>query len=237
MKCMIKILFVIGLGLTAGIGFATQVSHLSFKPKHASAVGQQVQNPVTLIHDTVVELQQKIHADHANLKKSPIKLFKLVKSILMPHIDVDQMAGMVLGRMWNQATPEQQKTFIDEFGLLLTRTYANALLKASEYKVTIYPLRSDAWKKSHYVAVTGIVQPNGGGAASKVIYYLEREGSGWKIYDFAIEGVSIMQNFHSQFQSMGNVAASIKKLRELNQKHHDDNVNYTQGDQHANVAH
>ena len=183
-----------------------------------AAASQPVENPVKLINATVVELQNQVVADHANLRNSPKKLFELVKKIVMPHVDVEQMAGLVLGPKWRNSTEQQKQHFIDAFGLVLTRTYINALLTVSDYKVTIYPLRGNGWQTAKYVAIQGAVQAKSGGHSSAVTYYLQRSGDTWKIYDLAVEGVSFMQNFRSQFQSFANMSDILTRLDTMNRK-------------------
>lgn len=185
----------------------------------APASQQAVQNPVKLIDQTVLALQKEISEKGASLSNSPRQLFELVKKIVMPYVNVDQMAGLVLGPKWRSATEQQKQEFIDAFGLLLTRTYANALLTVSDYQITVYPLRGNGWKTAQYVAIHGTVKPKNGGAPSDVTYYLERSGDSWKIYDLAVEGVSFMQNFRSQFQSFADMAAILTRLNELNSRY------------------
>jgi phospholipid transport system substrate-binding protein len=175
-----------------------------------------IDNPSTLISQTVNNLQTEITSQHASLANSPEQLFAVIKKTVMPIIDVDQMAAMTLGPKWRDATPQEKNQFIDQFGLLLTKTYANALLTVSDYNITIYPVRGNAWKTENYVAVNGIVTPKNGGQSSAVTYYLERSGNGWKIYDMAVEGVSFMKNFQSQFQSFASMQALLARLTEMN---------------------
>lgn len=175
-----------------------------------------IENPVKLLNTTVIKLQTELNHQHATLAKSPKKLYQVVKSVILPIVDIQKMAGLTLGPKWRQATPAQQKQFIDQFGLLLTRTYSKALLSVAEYKIQISPLRGEGWKTQKYVAVHGTVRPSSGGSPSSVTYYLVREGNTWKIYDFAVEGVSFVQNFHSQFQGFASMAALLKKLDQVN---------------------
>ncbi len=175
-----------------------------------------VENPVKLLNSTVIKLQTELNQQHATLAKSPKKLYEVVKKIILPIVDIPAMSGLTLGPKWRNATPAQQKQFINQFGLLVTRTYAKTLLAVADYKIEIDPLRGNGWKKDDYVAVHGTVYPNSGGSPSSVTYYLVRNGHTWKIYDFAVEGVSFVQNFHSQFQGFANMTVLLKKVNQVN---------------------
>ena len=175
-------------------------------------------NPSTLLKNTVVTLQKEINHDRASLAKSPKKLFALVKKVVLPIVDIQRMAGITLGPKWRNATKAQQQQFIDQFGLMLTKTYSKALLTATKYDITIYPMRGEGWKNQQYVAVHGVVKPADGGAPSRVTYYLVRAGASWKIYDFAVEGVSFVQNFQRQFAKYTSLPPLIKKIEQVNQR-------------------
>ncbi len=178
-----------------------------------------LENPVKFLDSTVVKLQSELYRQHATLAQSPQKLYQVVSTIILPIVDVPRMAGMTLGPKWRAATPAQRKAFVQAFGLLVTRTYSKALLSVATYKIEIYPLRGDGWKTQKYIAVNGSVRPDSGGSPSRVTYYLLREGNSWKIYDFAVEGVSFVQNFHSQFQGFSSMAKLLEKLQHVNDAH------------------
>jgi len=174
------------------------------------------QNPADLIQSTVTALQVKISTQQGQLQNSPQELYQLIKSTVMPYVDIDQMAGLALGPKWRKASPLEQQEFVNQFGLLLTKTYANAILAVSNYKITIYPLRGDSWQTQQYVAVNGKVTSLSNGQNSNLTYYLERSGNSWKIYDLSIEGVSFLKNYQAQFQSFANMTTLLAKLNQLN---------------------
>ena len=181
-------------------------------------------NPADVIQNTVIKLQQDVKQNHASLAASPGKLYQIVNETIMPDVDVNQMSALVLGPLWRQATPDQRQQFVNQFSLLLTHTYANALLTVSEYDVSVNPMRNDTWKTSNQATVDGQVTPLQGGQTSYVTYYLVRSGDSWKIYDFSIEGVSFVQNYRSQFSSFKNINDLIAKIQALNEKNGSSNA-------------
>lgn len=177
--------------------------------------GFALENPQAVVKTTVTDLQKEIAKQHASLENSPEKLYALVKKIVLPHIDVNYMAGLTLGSLWRGATEQQKAEFVDEFGLLLTRAYANALLKVEDYRLSFDKV-SDNWQQKTFVSVSGKVQPKSGGQPSNVTYYLVKVNNEWRIYDMVIEGVSFLQNYRSQFQSFENLTSLIAKLKAKN---------------------
>ena len=182
-----------------------------------SFAGEQ-QNPQELIQSTLLTLQQDISAQHASLQASPRKLFELVKRVVMPHLDVNYMAALTVGPMWRSASQSERNAFIEEFGLLLTRAYANALLKVTDYTLTFKPL-APGWASKQFVAVSGTIQSKSGSQQpSAVVYYLVHVKGEWKIYDFVVDGVSFLQNYRAQFQSFTDLKTLTKKLSHMNQE-------------------
>ena len=162
-------------------------------------------------------MKSNINKSHASYEKNPDKLYKLIKEIVLPHIAVNQMAGNALGDKWRKATPNQRKEFVNQFSKLLTRTYAIALLKVSDYGVTIRPLRGSSWRTQQVVSLQAKITNKSNNQSSSATFYLKRSGSSWKIFDLAVEGVSIEKNFQAQFQSFNNLKEIITKLKKLNQ--------------------
>lgn len=175
-----------------------------------------VQNPQVFVQKMVDSLQSQIAGKQDELSNNPKKLYSIIRGTVIPNVDIDRMAGLALGPKWRSATPQQQKEFVDDFGLLLTKTYANAILTITDYQITVNPLRGTSWQNSQYVSVSGAVVSQVNGQKSNLTYYLERSGESWKIYDLAVEGVSFLKNYQSQFQSFNNMSSLLAKIKQLN---------------------
>ena len=185
----------------------------SFLP---GAFAGQLQNPVTELQTLVNSLQQDVAANHLSLQKNPDQMYQLVQKNLMPVMAVDRMSATAMGPKWRTATAQQKQEFIQQFSLMLTRTYVSALLKVNNYSIVINPLRNDSWQQMQALALPGVITNKANGESSTVTYYVVRNGDSWQIYDFAVEGVSIMQNFQSQLQSFSTVDAVIARLKQVN---------------------
>jgi phospholipid transport system substrate-binding protein len=180
------------------------------------AMADDVENPVTQLQTLVNTMQQDVAVHHASLQNNPDQMYQLVQKNLMPAMAVDRMSATALGPKWRTATAEQKQEFITQFSLMLTRAYVSGLLKVNNYTIVINPLRTDAWKTATILALPGVITNKANGESSGVTYYMVRSGNEWKVYDFAVEGVSIMQNFQSQLQSFSTIAAVITRIKEVN---------------------
>lgn len=207
------------LGLVAlpgSLGFAAEASSSTTAPASES-VGE-LQNPAKFLAEFVGTIKHEVQKDQISLSNSPDKLYALVEQQVLPHIALDEMAGSALGARWKDATPELQKEFITQFAQMVTRNYSAGLLKVSDYSFKIYPIRDAVWKKEQKISINGVIQPNGGGAGSNVTYYLERSGQQWLIYDLAIEGISFVSNYRSQFDAYPSLQVLVPALKTLNER-------------------
>ena len=179
---------------------------------YSHAYAADVQNPVTMIQTMVNDLQTQMQGQ----KQDSQALYQTVKQVLIPHVATQQMAAQALGPKWRNISQQQREEFIEQFGLLLTHTYANALITINNYEVTTDPLRSKDWQQQQQLMVTGVVRSKSTSDSSRLTYYLERSNNTWKIYDLAIEGVSFLKNYQAQFQAYEDMDALLNKLKQLN---------------------
>jgi phospholipid transport system substrate-binding protein len=143
----------------------------------------------------------------------------VVEEYILPHFDFERMSQLVLGKNWRNANPEERQQFVEEFRLLLVRTYATAMLKYSDQKISYLPDRGKPGE-GDVVVQTEIEQP--GGPPIPIDYSLHRKGDAWKVYDVKIDNVSLVVNYRGTFageiRNGGSVGALISKLRERNQQ-------------------
>ena len=175
-------------------------------------------SPVSTIQSAANRMVSQLERNKSSLNSNPNIIHRIVNSVLVPIIDVNRMAGSVIGRSyWSKASSSQRSQFIREFKQQVINTYSAALSSYNGDKVTVYPLRSGYQGKKTVVVKSVIVRKNG--QRVSVNYNLVKRSSGWKVYDFSIEGVSIVQNYRSQFAgplANGGLSNLIKQLKKHN---------------------
>ena len=155
--------------------------------------------------------------------KSQLSNAKVMSNIIyqkvVPYFDVGAMSRLVLGRtFWTKATPEQQAEFQVQFTKMIVGTYAAALEKYNDDKINFYPLR-ESYQQSRLISISSVIERRDGNKIN-VSYNLMREGNVWCIYDFNIEGISMVSSYRSQFSNVlyqSGVGALIDKLKAHNQ--------------------
>ena len=104
-----------------------------------------------------------------------------------------QMSIRSLAKNWNQRTAKEQKEFVILFGKLLENSYAS---KIEAYSNEVITYVDEVIKGKYALVKTKIIRVDG---TIEVDYKLIRENGDWRIFDFVIEGVSMVKNYRSQF--------------------------------------
>ena len=127
------------------------------------------------------------------------KIAALVDTRLVEHINFRRMTASAIGPAWRQATPEQQKRLIEEFKVLLMRSYSGALAQIKDnYTIVVKPLRTPATEAEVVIRS----ELRGGTEPVAIDYRLEKTtdtASGWRIYNFNLLGVWLVDNYRTQF--------------------------------------
>lgn len=179
-------------------------------------------SPLDILQTTSQQLLSELNNNRSALKQDPTYVPKLVRRILIPHVDLNMMARSVLSRdVWQSATAAQRKQFTDAFTDLLIGTYGSAISSYSHETVQFLPVRGGIDANQKQVDIDSkIIRP--GGPPVAVSYRLMRQGNDWKVYDFSVEGISMLQSFKSQFASQlsqnANIDALIQALKQHNQQ-------------------
>ncbi len=151
-----------------------------------------------LVKDTADHVIKVLKSEREVIEQNPDRLYSIVDEYIIPHFDFEKMSQRVLGKYWNRATPEQQAKFVNEFQILLVRTYATALKEYSEQTIEFLPTREHDGGEE----VTVRTQISQSGSPPIPIHYeMYRKDSMWKIFDVLIDGVSLVINYRSTFSS------------------------------------
>jgi len=132
--------------------------------------------------------------------KSPSKAQErrgLIRKAVDERFDWEEMARRSLGRYWTQRTAEEKKEFVRLFSDLVERTYMGKVEDYSGEKVRYEGETIDG--NYAVVKVNILTQKN---KDISIDYRLQKEGSEWLVYDVSIEGVSLVNNYRSQFNSI-----------------------------------
>lgn len=159
-----------------------------------------IESPVVMLKSTSNQMISALKKHQAEIKQNPHRVYELTEAILVPHVDVSAMSRLALGRQhWMAATNEQREEFKKAFLNLMIRTYSSALAAYTDEEIKFKPLRIDPDKEKRVQVDSLIIQR--GGPSIPVSYRVFKRGDQWKVYDMTVDGVSMVQSFHSQFSN------------------------------------
>lgn len=171
-----------------------------------------------LAEETTQKLLATFKRERAAIEEDKNRLYALVDEIVLPHFDFVIMSKRVLGKHWRDATPEQRRRFVEEFKTLLVHTYAVALLEYQDQKIVFLPPRE---RSGGSQASIRMQIEQAAGPTIPINYELYLDDGAWKVYDVAVDGVSLVINFRSTFSSeirQNGLDGLIARLAEKNQQ-------------------
>jgi len=164
----------------------------------AASAGAQDVAPDTLIKgisDDVIGIIKQDKDIKAGDRK---KINELVDAKVLPHFNFTRMTALAMGRNWPKANTAQQKTLVAEFRTLLVHTYSGALSTYKNEVIEFKPLRAAAGDTDVTVR-TQVKRP--GTEPIGIDYSMEKTSDGWKVYDVAVGGVSLVTNYRETFNA------------------------------------
>jgi phospholipid transport system substrate-binding protein len=172
--------------------------------------------PDVLVKTVTLEVVELIANDTEIKAGSRAKLMQLVEAKVLPHFDFAAMTALATGPAWGKATPEQKQLLTEEFRKLLVRTYTSALSAYATQKFDFRPLRAGPNDTDVTVNVR-ILQP--GAQPVAIDYNMEKSAQGWKAYNMAVGGISLVANYRTEFSRRvrdGGIDGLIHDLQQKN---------------------
>ena len=174
--------------------------------------------PDAMVRKNTNEILAAIKADKDLAAGNQKKIEKLADEKVLPFFNFVRMTQLAVGRNWRDANDAQKKSLIDEFRTLLVRTYSTSLTQFRNQTIDVKPLKV-APTDTEIVVKTQVNQP--GGQPIPIDYSMEKSGDSWKVYDVLIDGVSLVTNYRSSFNTeiqKSGIDGLIKSLSERNAK-------------------
>lgn len=168
----------------------------------------------TVTQDVIAVIKQDKEIQAGDRKKT----IALVEEKVLPHFNFTRMTALAMGPNWRKATPEQQQALVNEFRTLLVRTYSTALSAYRNQVIEVKPLR--AKPDDADVMVRSEVKQSGTEPVT-LDYSMEKTPNGWKVYDVAVGGVSLVTTYRDAFANeVRNVGVDglIKALADKNRQ-------------------
>ncbi len=184
-------------------GFAALVSaSLSWAQEGATAqVKVTIEKVLGILRDPALKAPDKEEARRKKLKEA-----------IYPRFDFTEMAKRSLGIHWGKRTPQEREEFVKVFADLLELSYAKRLEAYTDQEVFYTKEQVD---DKFGLVVTKIVSTKEN-IDIPIEYKLLRQDNQWKVYDVVIDGISMVSNYRSQFNSIiqkSSYAELVQRMR------------------------
>lgn len=156
----------------------------------------QASEPSQIVENTAGRILEQIDARRGEFEDDPEALKALVREELLPMMDQEYSARLILGKQGRSLPADKISAFADALSMILTDRYSSGLLRfRSRDQMQILPANANDNERVTRVR-TRVKLENGGSAP--VDYAFRKTEQGWRVFDVTVEGVSYILTFRNQ---------------------------------------
>jgi phospholipid transport system substrate-binding protein len=175
----------------AAIMVALSVSGVAYSATTAGGATATVKSTV----GRVLEVLQDKQMSQASRQRKVLK-------IVADQFDFSDMARSSLGYNWKKLSPAQQDEFVPLFTAFMEDAYLN---KVGTYSGQRVEYLGETSTGANSEEVKTIVRPaDSSSQPIRINYMLKQVGGDWKVYDVAVDDISITANYRNQFNRVIN---------------------------------
>ncbi len=182
------------------IAFGIETAYGALSPlKIMNATTDRV---VEILRDKELKKATKTPERRAAIRKAVTEVF-----------DFEEMSKRALSVHWQKLTIEERKEFVSLFSDLLERSYIKKIEGYSDEKIDYLEEKIDgdsALVKSKITTRRNIEIP--------IDYKLLKRGDKWYVYDVVIEGVSLINNYRTQFNKIIRQSSYTELIKRMKNK-------------------
>jgi phospholipid transport system substrate-binding protein len=152
-------------------------------------IRQTVDDVVTVLSDETLKAPERTEERRKKIRQAVFQRFGF-----------DEMAQRALAQHWQKRTPEERQEFVAVFSDLLERSYIDKIENYGGGKQDILYTKETIDKDGYASVRSEIV--NKRDMNVEVEYRLLQRNGNWAVYDVVIEGVSLVNNYRTQFNKI-----------------------------------
>jgi len=155
-----------------------------------------IPEPINQVKDSVNEVLRLLKDPGLASDKMRAERRRMIMEIVDKRFDFREMSRLTLARRWEEIGSGEKETFVEKYATLLKNHYVG---KLNDYSGEPVVFEKQIIKEPRSAVFTHF---NLNGEKMVIIYKLIRRETGWLVYDMVIEGVSVVKNYSSQFDSI-----------------------------------
>jgi len=152
--------------------------------------------PEEIVREAAQSILSTLKQRRPEFEANPQLLRDMVREDLLPLIDLDYSARLILGKAGRGVSQTQLDAFADAMSGVLINRYADGLLEfRTEEQVEVLPSKGKNTEKLTRVRTRVKLES---GSHVPVDYAFRRTADGWKAFDVTVEGISYVLTFRNQ---------------------------------------
>jgi phospholipid transport system substrate-binding protein len=167
-------------------------------------VRQTINDVMAILRDESLKAPERTEERRAKIRQAVTERFGF-----------EEMAKRAMGRHWRTLTAEQQQEFVPLFSDLLENSYISKIESyVGTQEIEILYTKESIDKNGYALVRTEIV--NKRDLNFEIEYRLLANKGNWEVYDIVIEGVSLVNNYRTQFNKIirqESYEALVKKMQ------------------------
>jgi len=161
--------------------------------EHSAAAGEPTEQIRSTVDAVIAILNDRELKKPERREERRAKIGEAVEK----RFDFEEMAKRSLALHWKDRTPSERAEFVSLFSDLLKDVYLRKVERYEDEKVTYKDERTDG----PYATVKTIITTTKD-VEIPVDYKIFRKNGRWEVYDIIIEGVSLVNNYRTQFNQI-----------------------------------
>jgi phospholipid transport system substrate-binding protein len=176
----------------------------------ATSAAPEPLGPLAKVRTTLDDALAILHDQQQPVAQRRRELLRLAEQ----NLDLSRMARESLGTHWNELTPAERQQFVALFGAFIEAAYLTQIQEYVNLTITVGAARNVG---ADYAEVDAtVVQPHQ--ETMPITFKLERHDDDWLVYDVAVEGVSMVENYRAQFYRVIDSRGLAQLLNDLREK-------------------
>jgi phospholipid transport system substrate-binding protein len=161
-----------------------------------AGTGNCLDNPAGPMQSAVEEIMAILKDCHLKLPENKQCRRQLILAVVRHHFNFEEMSKLTLGIHWKEITDQEKEHFVEIFSQLIENSYIKKIEAYSDEQVIF--LKESV--RDNKALVPTLIRHNN--IDIPINYKLLKEEDRWLVYDVVIEGVSLIQNYRTQFNSI-----------------------------------
>ena len=157
--------------------------------------------PLDRIRETVTDVLAVLEDETLQSAENQKLRREKLRQAVYQRFGFEEMARRSLGRHWRDLNAEQRQEFVGLFSDLLERSYIGRIEGTGAGSQVDYP--RETIDEEGFASVLTLITNRLGSQIDVEYRLLQRDGdTPWEVYDIVIEGVSLINNYRTQFNNI-----------------------------------